>query len=85
MLQVGVIQLSWGALKLCGLDLEDKLVAFGSDRAAVTIGRCNGIAALLKQVAPWVKSLCGTQTSTCNCSSQRRLDMATRLHNNRMT
>ena len=43
--------------KLCEdneLDLEHKLVAFGSDGASVMIGRRNGVSALLKQIAPWI-------------------------------
>ena len=34
------------------LDLERKLVAFGSDRPAVMVGRHNGVSALLKQMVP---------------------------------
>ena len=46
---MGVLQ------KLCEdnqLDLENK--AFGSDGAAVMVGRRNGVSALLKQMVPWV-------------------------------
>lgn len=48
---MGVLQ------KLCQdyqLDLEHKIVAFGSDGASVMIGRRNGVSVPLKQVAPWV-------------------------------
>ena len=34
------------------LDLAVKLIAFGSDGAAVTIGCRNGVSALLKQISP---------------------------------
>ena len=36
------------------LDIDRKLVAFGSDGAAVMIGVHNGVAALLKQRSPWI-------------------------------
>lgn len=45
--------------KVCNdnhLDIERKLVAFGSDRAAVMIAQHGGVAAQLKQLAPWVFS-----------------------------
>ena len=43
--------------KICddnNLDLEHKMVAFGSDGASVMIGQRSGVSALLKQVAPWI-------------------------------
>ena len=43
--------------KLCeeeGFDIDGKLVAFGSDGAAVMIGRHSGVATLLKQKSPWL-------------------------------
>ena len=43
--------------KLCeeeGFDIDSKLVAFGSDGAAVTIGRHSGVVTLLKQTSPWL-------------------------------
>ena len=36
------------------LDLSGKLVAFGSDGAAVMIGCRSGVSTLLKQISPWV-------------------------------
>ena len=36
------------------IDLDHKLVAFGSDGAAVMIGVRGGVAALLKEVTPWI-------------------------------
>ena len=36
------------------LDIDHKLVAFGSDGAAVMIGVRGGVAALLKQTSPWI-------------------------------
>ena len=33
---------------------NDKLVAFGSDGAAVMMGNQNGVAAQLKQAVPWI-------------------------------
>ena len=45
--------------KLCeqnNLDLKNKLIAFGSDGAAVMIGSHGGVATLLKQKWPWLIS-----------------------------
>lgn len=36
------------------LDIHCKLVAFGSDGAAVMVGVRGGVAALLKEISPWV-------------------------------
>ena len=38
------------------LDIDNKLVAFGSDGAAVMIGARRGVATLLKQTCPWLIS-----------------------------
>ena len=38
------------------LDIDNKLVAFGSDGAAVMIGTRRGVATLLKQTCPWLIS-----------------------------
>ena len=38
------------------LDIDNKLVAFGSDGAAVMIGASRGVATLLKQTCPWLIS-----------------------------
>ena len=38
------------------LDIQNKLVAFGSDGAAVMIGAHSGVATLLKHICPWMIS-----------------------------
>ena len=64
---IGMIEVADGASRtilvalqlLCDrehLDIQNKLVAFGSDRAAVMIGARSGVATLLKHICPWMIS-----------------------------